>query len=67
MDKGGVLSIWSEENGKYKNMESGKKNRNEQVELVLLTVSRISAVNSVDRIISIKKPLISTLHTNKYV
>ena len=53
-------------------MESGKKNRNEQVELALLTVSRISAVNSVDCIISIKKPLtlpffISTLHTNKYV
>ena len=35
-------------------------------------IGRISAVNSVDCIISIKKPLtlpffISTLHTNKYV
>ena len=33
-----LWSTRSGENGKYKNMECGKKNSNEQVELALLTV-----------------------------
>ena len=42
--------LWSGENGKYKNMECGKKEQQR--------IGRISAVNSVDSIISTKKPLI---------